>query len=130
MTQRKWQTEDGWDVLTGWDRPLSHFFVDIERTCVKCNGNGGSGEEPNDADMCPVCNGSGSEWLFNNLDHNGPYTIHNSMGGMTIEQVKNVLEAMLTWYPPTLIGDLLQDKRNNVGNLIETYMTKGTQRQG
>ena len=116
MTQRKWQTLDGWDVLCGWDRPLSHFFVNIDRKCTNCDGNGGFGDEPNDADTCPVCEGSGTEYLFNNLDDKTGMT--DVMGGMSIYQVRMVLEKYLTKYQEGIIGALILDQAGNVGNLI------------
>ena len=116
MTQRKWQTLDGWEVLTRWDRPLQHFFVNIDRKCTNCDGNGGFGDEPNDADTCPVCEGSGTEYLFNNLDDKTGMT--DVMGGMSIYQVRMVLEKYLTKYQEGIIGALILDQAGNVGNLI------------
>lgn len=122
MTQRKWTTNDGWDVLTGWDRPLQHFFVNIDRVCRNCGGQGGFGDEPNDADQCPVCEGTGTEYLFNNLEdeeHTDP------MGGMTIDQVRWVLDHKLTAYPEGLLAALVVDQVANMGNLIQDYEAYG-----
>lgn len=113
-------------MLTGWDRPLQHFFLNIDRTCTKCGGEGGFGEEPNDADMCDACEGSGTEYLFNNLSDTTGMT--DQLGGMRRDTIKHVLEQLLTWYPPTLMGDLATDHANNAGNMIETYETRGTAR--
>jgi hypothetical protein len=126
MTQRKWTTTDGWNVLTGWDRPLQHFFVSIDRECVRCDGNGGFGDEPNDADTCPVCNGQGNEYLYNNLEDT-KYT--DAMGGMTIEQVKTVLELKLTKYPAGLLEALILDQEFNAGNLIQEYEPYGEEKE-
>lgn len=132
MTQRKWNTEDGWSVLTGWDRPLQHFFVTIDRECGGCDGEGivtdGFGGTPEDPRDCNTCDGEGIEYLFNNLnDNTGLTTI---LGGMSLDQVKAVLDQKLTWYPDTLIGDLATDKANNAGNQVDTYATRGVEKEG
>jgi hypothetical protein len=126
MTQRKWQTTDGWDVLTGWDRPLQHFFVNIDRPCRNCDGQGGFGDEPNDADQCPVCEGTGTEYLYNNLEDT-QYT--DPMGGMTIDQVRTVLELKLTKYPEGLIGALILDQVGNIGNFIQQMEPYGEEKK-
>jgi hypothetical protein len=130
MTQRKWTTTDGWQVLTGWDRPLQHFFVNIDRECTGCDGDGdvtdgigGTEEDPRD---CETCEGSGTEYLFNNLSDT-QYT--DPMGGMSIEQVAQVLNLKLTAVPHTLTFDLMADKAKNVGNFIQDYGTLGEERE-
>jgi hypothetical protein len=127
MTQRKWRTTDGWEILCGWDRPLSHFFVNIDRECTGCDGNGGvndgqAGEEDRD---CTTCEGSGTEYLFNNLSDT-KYT--DSMGGMSIEQVAQVLNEKLTAVPHTLTFDLMADKAHDVGNFVKHYGTLGEEK--
>lgn len=131
MTQRKWETEDGWSVLCGWDRPLQHFFVSIDRECGGCDGEGivtdgfgGTPEEPRD---CNTCDGVGTEYLFDNLGDNSGLT--TPLGGMSLDQVKRVLEQKLTWYPGTLIGDLATDRANNAGNQVDVYETLGVARE-
>jgi hypothetical protein len=125
MSQRLWNTEDGWKVLTGWDRPLQHFFLNIDRICRGCNGSGELGEKPND--ICPVCGSRGEEFLFDNLgDETG---LSNPLGGMSLDTVKLVLEQKLTWYPPTLMADLAADRANNAGNQIERYENRGEERK-
>ena len=118
MTQRKWQTLDGWEVLCGWDRPLQHFFVSIDRTCTKCAGDGGNCTNvlTGDFEECEACKGSGTEYLFNNLDDKTGMT--DIMGGMSIDQVRMVLERYLTKYQEGIIGALILDQAGNVGNLI------------
>jgi hypothetical protein len=126
MTRREWNTEDGWEVACGWDRPLQHFFIDISRKCRNCDGQGGFGEEPNDADQCPVCEGQGTEYLFNNLTDNTGMT--DRMGGMTIEQVKQVMEKYLTKYQEGILGALILDEVGNVGNLVQHYEPYGMEK--
>lgn len=124
MTQRKWKTTDGWDVLTGWDRPLQHFFVTINRECRRCDGTGEApelGEDP-----CGACNGRGNEFLYDNLDDT---KFTDALGGMSIEQVKTVLDLKLTAFPRELMWDLLTDKKDNVGNLVVTYEPIGERKK-
>jgi len=127
MTQRKWETTDGWSVLAGWDRPLHHFFVSIDRQCRACNGDGGFGLEPNDADMCGKCQGEGNEYLFNNLSDTTGMT--DLLGGMSIDQVKRVLDDKLTQYPQSVLSDLVGDQIANAGNHIQVYDTVGAAKQ-
>jgi len=127
MTQYMWSTTDGWNVLVGWDRPLQHFFATIDRKCRKCDGNGGFGEEPNDADMCPVCNGEGVEYLFNNLNDNTGMT--DAMGGMTIDQVRQVLLSKLTVYQEGVLGMLILDEAANAGNRQVKWESYGKARE-
>jgi hypothetical protein len=127
MTQYKWPTTDGWEVLVGWDRPLQHFFVNIDRVCRSCHGDGGFGLEPNDADICGRCNGRGTEYLFNNLDDKTGMT--DAMGGMTLEQVRLVLTEKLTVYQEGVIGMLILDQVGNVGNKIVTFEPYGEERK-
>lgn len=126
MTQRKWETLDGWSVLTGWDRPLQYFFVSINRACQACNGDGGFGVAEDESDVCGKCEGSGDEYLFNNLSDTTGYT--DAYGGMTLTNVKRVLDEKLTTYPADVLLGLQQDKAGDVGNFIETYPTQGEQR--
>ena len=121
MTQRKWTTTDGWEVLTGWDRPLQYFFVSIDRTCRACNGAGEVDEK-----LCQVCDESGTEFLFDNLGDTTGMT--DKRGGMTIEQVAAVLDSKLTKVPHNLTYDLLADKAQNKGNEITDYGTLGEEK--
>ena len=125
LTQRTWETTDGWDVLTGWDRPLQHFFVNIDRKCRNCDGQGGFGEEPNDADQCPVCEASGTEYLFNNL---ADKEYCDTWGGMSLDQVMQVLHLKLTSYPESLLARLTVDRLQNLGNEVSSYETQGEAR--
>jgi hypothetical protein len=118
MTQRLWTTEDGWTVLTGWDRPLQHFFVNIDRICHRCLGRGETDER-----ICVACDGNGNEYLFNNLDAPKGYT--DAMGGMTIEQVAQVLSEKLTLVPDMLLTQLRDDKALNRGSERNTYGVLG-----
>jgi len=127
MTQRKWQTTDGWDVLTGWDRPLQHFFVNIDRVCRPCEGTGEIDDEPPlEPRECSWCKGTGTEYLYNPLEDT-QYT--DAMGGMTIDQVRTVLELKLTKYPEGLIGALILDQVGNIGNLIQQMEPYGEEKK-
>jgi hypothetical protein len=131
MTQRKWQTVDGWEVLTGWDRPLQHFFVNIDRECRGCDGTGqvtdGIGGTEEDPRECETCDGTGAEYLFNNLSDTSGMT--DRVGGMSIEQVKQVLDMKLTAFPKELIWDLQTDKAKDIGNFQHTYEPIGEEKE-
>jgi hypothetical protein len=127
MTRRTWDTNDGWECAAGWDRPLQHFFFDIQRQCRNCDGQGGFSDEPNDADQCPVCEGQGIEYLFNNLmDEEG---LADAMGGMKLEQVQLALGRYLTEWPEGLVGALILDELGNIGNLEVRLGVYGEERK-
>ena len=126
MTQRKWDTTDGWEVLTGWDRPLQHFFVNIDRQCRDCGG-GGLVNPDNVDEMCKTCEGEGTVWLFNNLDDETGLT--DSFGGMTIGAVKRVLELKLTAVPEGLYNMLRYDQYHDMGNDIRHFGTLGEEKK-
>ncbi len=122
MTQRKWDTHDGWNVLTGWDRPLQHFFVTIDRECRQCGGSGDFGEEqPTGA--CSVCGGEGNEYLFNNFEDTSGLT--DMWGGMKLEDVAEVLSSKLTKIPEGLLNMLRYDQAHDMGNDIRHFGTLG-----
>src|SRR5947209_17681947 len=62
MSTRRWETNDGWEVLTGYVPDLGHYFLVIRRVCRTCGG-----EEAVGAERCRACRG-GYEYVFNNLD--------------------------------------------------------------
>lgn len=94
MTQRKWKTTDGWEVLTGWDRPLQHYFLTISRKAP-------DGE---------------NEYLFDNLDDKTGLT--DPLGGMTQAQIFRALNKCLTEWPRQLMAVLGNDHAQNLGNVI------------
>ncbi len=91
MTQRRWETRDGWDVLTGWDRPLSRFFLVISRGCPL-------GE-------CSECRATGEHFLFDNLS-----SPKYPRGNMTLKDVEHELNALLTTWPRAVLHSLANDK--------------------
>jgi hypothetical protein len=119
MSQYLWDTTDGWSVLVGWDRPLQHFFVSIDRVCSNCKDEG--------YEDCPKCDGRGTEYLFNNLDDNTGMTDH--MGGMSIDQVRRVLLDKLTVYQEGVLGMLILDQAANVGNKQIRFEPYGAERK-
>lgn len=127
MSQYKWDTLDGWSVLCGWDRPLSHFFVNIDRECRKCKAAWEAWELDESTHPCSVCEGSGTEYLFNNLDDKTGMT--DAMGGMSIDQVRLVLTDKLTAYQEGVLGMLILDQAGNVGNKIINFEPYGEERK-
>jgi hypothetical protein len=124
MTQRKWTTEDGWDVLAGWDRPLQRFFLGISRICPSC---GGSGHEDGDRKFgCNACDGRGEQHAFNNLDNAAKYP----MGAMELADVVNELERHVTAWPPALTVQLQIDQHGNLGNEVSSYEPIGRLKEG
>ena len=114
MTQRRWTTEDGYAVLTGWDRPLQYFFLDISRICPACEGNGTSGEDRKFG--CDDCEGRGEQHVFSNL-----WSPKYPRGAMTLEDVMSELAEHLTAWPDTIKLVLAGDKATNAGNEVSAY---------
>jgi len=131
MTRRTWDTNDGWECAAGWDRPLQHFFFDIQRECGGCDGTGqvtdGFGGTPEDPRDCTTCEGQGIEYLFNNLTDDTGLT--DPMGGMKLEQVQRALERHLTAWPEGLVGALILDELGNIGNLEVRLGMYGEERE-
>jgi hypothetical protein len=122
MTQRTWTTEDGWQVLTGWDRPLQHFFLQISRECTKCGGDGSILDNYIEND-CDACKGRGEQFLFDNLSDKTGMT--NRMGGMSLNQIASVLQSNLTAYPKDILKFLLDDCRRDLSNARAVHETIG-----
>lgn len=130
MTQRRWVTEDGWRVLTGWDRMLARFFLVIDQTCLSCGGKGLSpgglnivtkyGER-----VCVGCAGTGEEVLFTNLSSR-----KYPRGDMTLVDVIGELNRLVTAYPGTLRDRLMTDKTRDLGDDNIDYGTIGKLRAG
>jgi hypothetical protein len=122
ISQHRWNTEDGWDVLTGWDRPLSCFFLDITRKCDGCYGEGLAPSPPATPNTpCDVCHGRGEDVLFDNLDHGD--------GRMTLIEVETTLKRYLTDYPKEIVMRLAADRQHSIGNEITDYDTIGEARE-
>jgi len=82
-------------VTTGWDRPLQHHFLTVERQV--------------DGEDLP---------LYCNMDDPALNTV---MGGMTADMVIDKLEDLKIPYPEVLLHDLNDDKFHNRGNYIIKY---------
>lgn len=119
MTSRKWKTEDGWEVLTGWDRPLQRFFLVIDRNCPECDAKGTTEL----GDRCPGCKGTGGQMLFSNLRER-----RYPRGDMTIADVIHELSRLVTTWPPALDEQLEMDQAVNMGNHEIDYGVVGSAR--
>jgi hypothetical protein len=95
MSQRTFTASGGYQVLTGWDRPLQRFFLVIET------------KEQNHPGY------QGDDYAFSNLNLPNP--------AMSIDQIYATLYRFKIMPPPTLFDDLEEDKRDNVGNFVFDY---------
>ena len=84
------------EALTGWDRPLQHFFLVIEK------------QNATDEDG----------YVFNNLARPN--------AAMTLEEIEQQLDKAGVPVPPTLIEDLQLDCDLNRGNHRITYAWEDT----
>jgi hypothetical protein len=106
MSNRKWKTEEGWEVVAGWDRALAGFFLMISTDCpnTECTAEVDPELLPED---CPTCkDSSGTLFLYNNLDD---MTLKDKLGQMEYEEVEVRLKRYLTALPPSLLADLYAD---------------------
>lgn len=92
MSQRTF-SRNGYQVLTGWDRPAQYFFLAVETD--------------------EQAAGETDDYVFSNLDLDDP--------GMSLPEVMSKLEELGIEPPPTLAHDLALDRRNHVGNLRVNY---------
>lgn len=90
MSQRRFVSK-GFEVLTGWDRPLQYHFLTVEKP----------------GDDYPV---------YCNLDDP-----ERPMGVMLAIQVCDKLRELGIPAPPTLLEDLLEDRNLDRGNYIVDY---------
>lgn len=97
MSQRTF-TQGDFDVFVGWDRPLQHFFLVVERH--------GASDEAKD-----------QGYAFSNL-RDMP---RDRLGGMTLDEVRGVLKRLDIQPPPTLYDDLERDRLANAGNTRFDY---------
>lgn len=123
MTQHKWYTTDDSPayVLTGWDRPLQYFFLDITQSCGACSGEGISAED--DEEVCENCDGESEKRIFGNLE-NAPY--RQRVGRMTLAEVATELDRHLTAWPKDLLTNLAEDCARDAGNEVAHYAPVGT----
>lgn len=117
MTARKWTTHDGWEVLTGWDRPLQRFFLVIDRDCPECEATGSTEA----GDRCPKCKGTGGQMLFSNMRER-----KYPRGDMRLSDVMSELMRLVTAWPPNLERRLLADQEEDMGNDDMDYGVIGT----
>jgi hypothetical protein len=109
MTRRTWDTLDGWEVAAGWDPPLQYFFLDISRECEHDDDEDREGVE------CEICHGSGTQYLYNNLDDKSNRV--DTMGGIhNLDIVEELIREYLTDYPPEVMSTLYEDRSLQRGN--------------
>lgn len=95
--------------MTGWDRPLSSFFLQIGHEC-----------ECDDDENCGHCGGAGEVWIYDNLaDKQLPF------GRMTLTDVDKKLATLLTAWPSDVIRALQADQLQDRGNEITRYDAVG-----
>jgi len=119
LTQHRWDTLDGFQVLAGWDRPLQVYFFQISRMCPSCWGEG----ETETGAECFTCGGRGEQFVFDNL---AAREFVSPMGGMSLQQVEAAMSKYLTEWPTTVVPHLVADGVNNEGNAINKYDSVGT----
>lgn len=107
--------------MTGWDRPLQYFFLDIRKPCTPCEASGSVliGNEPDAEVSCEECGGEGEVIIFDNLDAE-PYA-SSSRGGMVLSEVGNELNKYLTEIPSDVMLKLAGDQNRNAGNEVTKY---------
>ena len=88
MSQRTF-TRGNLSVFAGWDRPLKYFFVVVERVDAK----------DDDED---------EGYVFSNLRDRPP-----GKAGMTLDEIRAVLDKHSITPPPSFYDDLAQDKVYN-----------------
>ena len=121
MTQHRWKTTDGFEVMTGWDRPLQHYFFQISRLCPSCQGTG----ETETGAECFTCGGRGEQFVFDNLDAK---EFVSPMGGMSIKQVEQAMDKYLTERPKDVLPALAAEGVMDEGNKLVQHHEVGAVR--
>jgi hypothetical protein len=93
MSQIKWDTTDGLEILTGWDRPLGHHFLLVERRVVLMDGS---------------------------TDYETVYSA-DAWAGCSAAEVLGVLTRLGVRPPPDLLPLLHAHREANLGNEIVDY---------
>lgn len=91
-------------VLLGWDRPLGHYFLVIEK-------------QVNFVD--PDVTGFDDQYLYSNLYESNPF-------GLSLEHFKAVLHRLKITVPANMFTEVQRDSWNNVGNRDITHQADGS----
>ena len=125
MSQHHFETVHGSnrvDVVLGWDRPLHHFFLWVERLGVPCNAPPAPELAFADAEESAEYDGPKEpleEFIYHNLDDTG------SMGA-DLNYFRSKLAALGVTVPETMFTQVLRDKALNIGNRYVVYRPDGT----
>ena len=125
MSQHHFETIHGSyriDVVLGWDRPLHHFFLWVERLNVPCNAPPAPGLAFADVEENSECDGPeepSEEFIYHNLDDTA------SMGA-GLSYFRSKLAALGVIVPETMFTQVLRDKALNIGNRNVVYQPDGS----
>lgn len=95
-------------VLLGWDRPLGHFFLVIEKLPADQTAEAGNDEEDED-----------DGYLYSNLNDDSPF-------GYDLDYYKAKLKELGITVPQTMFEQILADQAHKVGNRQVWYEADGT----
>lgn len=115
MSRHVWTaTIDGqeWDAAAGWDRPVGHFFLTVQRTCPACTGTGRVATVVVGEDKpCLDCGETGTQTLFDS----------DALDGIPFSDIGFWLIDHHVPYPERLAFALRDDYAGDVGNVITHY---------
>ncbi|MCP3024599.1 hypothetical protein [Cupriavidus basilensis] len=126
MSQHHFETVHGTnrvDVVLGWDRPLHHFFLWVERLNVPCNAPQAPelafADVDEGSDPCDGSEERSEDFIYHNLDDTA------SMGA-GLSYFRNKLAALGVTVPETMFTQVLRDKALNIGNRHVVYQADGS----
>ncbi|MGT2460198.1 hypothetical protein ACU4GI_46800 (plasmid) [Cupriavidus basilensis] len=127
MSQHHFETVRGAipiDVVLGWDRPLHHFFLWVER--LRSPSAVAQADEPAMADaesraddLADECEDTSEEFIYHNLDDSASVRAD-------LAYFRRKLDALGIKVPETMFDQVLHDKALNIGNRYVVYRPDGS----
>ncbi|MGE8450190.1 MAG: hypothetical protein ACN6OP_06095 [Pseudomonadales bacterium] len=127
MSQHHFQTVHGAntiDVVLGWDRPLHHFFLWVERlrspvAMEQAEQRAMAETADCQEELTDDCEEPSEDFLYHNLDDT------TSMGA-GLAYFRSKLAALGVTVPETMFTQVLRDKALNIGHRYVVYRADGT----
>ena len=119
MSQHYFNTQQAGNpvkVLLGWDRPLGHYFMVIEKLAAAV-----ATESTYAAPQCDVDEGDDYDdgYLYSNLNQRDPF-------GLSLDHFRGVLSELGIQVPEQMFEQIEQDKAMRIGNRHVWYQPDGT----
>ncbi|MGT2455727.1 hypothetical protein ACU4GI_21920 [Cupriavidus basilensis] len=127
MSQHHFQTVHGAnaiDVVLGWDRPLHHFFLWVERlrspaAMEQAEQLAMAETVDRQEELSDDCEDQSDDFIYHNLDD-------SASQHADLSYFRCKLDALGIAVPETMFTQVLRDKALNIGNRYVVYRPDGT----